>query len=333
MASQVADNAPRVLSGIRPTGPLHVGHLVGALSNWVELQKKYECFYMIADWHALTTHFEEPAKIRVAALENVACALGAGVDPDKVVLFRQSDVPEHAELHVLLSMVTPVPWLERVPTYKEMKEQLADRDLSSLGFLGYPVLQTADIVAYRATLVPVGEDQVAHLELGREVVRRFNRLYGELFPEPKPMLTASPRLPGPDRRKMSKSYGNTIELGDDAKTVGKRVQQMYTDPVKIHLGDPGHPEGCVVFEYHQTFNAAAVPEVDRTCRDGSRGCGVCKKEMLAKLEDRLAPVREARDRHLKDPGKLKEILAKGAMRAREVAGSTLADVRRAMGLR
>ncbi len=329
----MAAQTPRVLSGIRPTGPLHVGHLVGALSNWVDLQSKYECFFMIADWHALTTHYEEPAKIREAAIENVACALAAGVDPAKAVLFRQSDVPEHAELHVLLSMVTPVPWLERVPTYKEMKEQLADRDLSSLGFLGYPVLQTADIIAYRATLVPVGEDQVAHLELGREVVRRFNRLYGELFPEPKPMLTATPRLPGPDRRKMSKSYGNAIELGDPAKTVAKQVQQMYTDPEKIHLGDKGHPEGCVVFAFHGTFNADAVPEVERTCKDGSRGCGNCKKELLAKLEDKLAPVREARDRHMQDPGRINEILAAGAKRAREVAGATLADVRKAMGLR
>jgi tryptophanyl-tRNA synthetase len=230
-------------------------------------------------------------------------------------------------------MVTPVPWLERVPTYKEMKEQLADKDLSSLGFLGYPVLQTADILAYRATLVPVGEDQVAHLELGREVVRRFNHLYGETFPEPKPLLTGTPRLPGPDRRKMSKSYGNAVELGDDPKTVAKQVQQMYTDPEKIHLGDRGHPEGCVVYAWHRTFNAAAAPEIERTCRDGSRGCGACKKDLLGTLEERLAPVREARARHLKDPGALQEILAAGARKARAIAAETLADVRKAMRLR
>jgi len=319
-----------VLSGIRPTGPLHVGHLVGALNNWVALQEKYECFFMIADWHALTSHFEDPSGLREYSLENLACALAVGVDPSRAVLFRQSDVPEHAELHLMLSMVTPVPWLERVPTYKEQKEQVTDRDLSSYGFLGYPVLQTADIVAYKATLVPVGEDQVAHLELGREVVRRFNKFYGPVFPEPQPMLTAFPRLPGPDRRKMSKSYGNAIELGADRPAVEKLVKQMYTDPEKIHLGDKGHPDGCVVYEFHRTFNAAASPEVERTCRDGSRGCGACKQELLSALWGRMAPVVERRKALLADPGKLEAILADGAVKARAVALATLREVREAM---
>ncbi len=324
---------PRVLSGIRPTGPLHVGHLVGALENWVALQAKYECFFMIADWHALTSHFEDPARLREYSLENLACALAAGVDPARAVLFRQSDVPEHAELHLLLSMVTPVPWLERVPTYKEQKEQVTDHDLSSYGFLGYPVLQTADIAAYKATLVPVGEDQVAHLELGREVIRRFNKFYGPVLPEPQPMLTAFPRLPGADRRKMSKSYGNSIELGADRKAVEKQVKAMYTDPVKIHLGDRGHPDGCVVYEFHRTFNAAASPQVKTTCEDGSRGCGGCKQELLAALWARMEPVMAARSGWLADPRKLEDILAAGAARARAIAGATLAEVRSAMKIR
>lgn len=323
---------PRVLSGIRPTGPLHVGHLVGALSNWAELQNQHECFFFFADWHALTTRYDQAGSIRDDIRENLACALAAGVDPAKAVIFRQSDVPEHAELHVLLSMITPVPWLERVPTYKEQQLQLGAEATSSYGFLGYPVLQTADVLAYKATLVPVGDDQVAHLELSREIVRRFNHLYGEVFPEPKPMLTATPRLPGPDKRKMSKSYGNVIALGDDEKQVGRQINQMYTDPEKIHLGDKGHPEGCVVFTFHQTFNAAQGPEIERTCRDGSRGCGACKKELLGSLWTRMRPVVEARKRFLADPAGLDAILDDGARKARAVAAATLQDVRAAMKL-
>jgi len=328
----VATPTQRVLSGIRPTGPLHVGHLVGALANWAALQDQHECYFFFADWHALTTHFADAGSMQDAIRENLACALAAGVDPAKAVIFRQSDVPEHAELHVLLSMITPVGWLERVPTYKEQREQLGEEATSSYGFLGYPVLQTADVIAYKATLVPVGTDQVAHLELGREIVRRFNHLYGDVLPEPRPMLTATPKLPGPDKRKMSKSYGNAIELGDDERRVEKMIKQMYTDPEKIHLGDQGHPEGCVVYAFHQTFNAAAAPEVERTCRDGSRGCGNCKKELLAALWGRMRPVSEARNRWLADPAKLDAILADGARKARAVAGATLREVRAAMKL-
>lgn len=324
--------APRVLSGIRPTGPLHVGHLVGTMEKWVELQAKYECFFMIADWHALTSNFENPGPIREWTLENVACLLAAGVDPDQVVLFRQSDVPEHAELHLLLSMITPVPWLERVPTYKEQKEQMSDRDLSSYGFLGYPVLQTADILAYRATVVPVGDDQVAHLELGREIVRRFNHLYGEVLPEPKPLLTPTPRLPGPDRRKMSKSYGNAIELGGDRDAAAKMVKEMYTDPQKIRKNDPGHPDDCVVLAFHQAFNAGDAARVEKECRAGERGCVSCKAEVLEATWKRAGPVHEARAALVADPARLAATLARGAARARAEAGATLKLVRAAMKL-
>jgi len=328
----MAAGKPRILSGIRPTGPLHVGHLLGALTNWAALQDKYDCHFMVADWHALTTDWQDTSEVRKWSLENLACLMAAGLDPKRCVLFRQSDVIEHAELHLLLSMITPVPWLERVPSYKEQQEQLKDRDLTNYGFLGYPVLQAADILAYKASFVPVGEDQVAHLELTREIARRFNSAFGTVFPEPKPLLTSTPRLPGPDRRKMSKSYGNTIELGFDRDQTWKRVQQMFTDPKKIHLGDKGHPEDCVVFEYHKAFNAMAVPEVERTCRDGSRGCVDCKKQLLEALWERMRPVQEKREKLLKDPKALEGILADGAERARAVARETLRDVRAAMKL-
>jgi len=326
----VAKFPPRILSGIRPTGPLHVGHLVGALSNWAELQNKYECFFFIADWHALTDHYEDPSRIREYALENTACLLAAGIDPGKATLFRQSDMPEHAEIHLMLSMVTPVPWLERVPTYKERQAQLSDKDLSSYGFLGYPVLQAADILAYKATLVPVGEDQVSHLEATREIARRFNHLYGTVLPEPQPLLTSTPRLPGPDRRKMSKSYGNSIELGADQDGIQAAIKKMYTDPVKIHLGDKGHPEECVVHAFHEAFNRANAPDIARGCRDGSRGCAACKKELLDPMWERMRPVHEARREYLANPKRLEEILAKGAEKAHTIARATLKEMRAAM---
>ncbi len=317
---------------MRPTGPLHVGHLVGALPNWADLQSKYECYFMVADWHALTSNYEHPGEIRQWSLENVACWLAAGVDPARSVIFRQSDVPEHAELHVLLSMITPVPWLERVPTYKEMQQELAGKDLATYGFLGYPVLQTADVIAYKATHVPVGDDQVAHLELGREIVRRFNHLYGEVLPEFHPILTKTPRLPGPDRRKMSKSYGNSIDLGGGRAQMEKQVMTMFTDPKKLHLGDKGNPADCVVFAYHEALNPDAVAEVDRTCRDGSRGCVACKKSLMEPFWSRLGPVHEARERVLADRAGLEAILAAGAVKARAIAAATLREVRTAMKL-
>lgn len=317
---------------MRPTGPLHVGHLAGALPNWVDLQSKYECYFMVADWHALTSAYDDPSTIRTWSLENVACWLAAGVDPATSVIFRQSDVPEHAELHLLLSMITPVPWLERVPTYKEMQQELATKDLATYGFLGYPVLQTADVIAYKATHVPVGEDQVAHLELGREIVRRFNHLYGETLPEFQPILTRTPRLPGPDRRKMSKSYGNSIDLGGGRAQMEKQVMAMFTDPKKIRLGDKGDPAECVVFSYHKGFNEHAVDEVERGCRAGTLGCVACKKSLMDPFWSRLGPVHEAREKLLADRAGLESILAEGARKARVVAAATLAEVRKAMKL-
>jgi tryptophanyl-tRNA synthetase len=322
----------RILSGIRPTGPLHVGHIVGALANWVRLQAEHECFFMFADWHALTTAYPDPSGLRECILENAACALAAGVDPKRAVLFRQSDVPEHAELHLLLSMVTPVPWLERVPSYKEQREQITDRDLATYGFLGYPVLQAADILAYKSSLVPVGDDQVPHLEVAREIARRFNHLYGAVFPEPQPLLTSTPRLPGPYRRKMSKSYGNAIEIGAGEASLEKMVKAMFTDPKKIHLGDKGHPEECVVFAFHQSFSENAAAEIEKGCRDGSRGCVACKKSLLEPMWEKVGPVHEARRDFLADPSRLEAILCEGADRARKIAAGTMREVRSAMKL-
>ena len=245
---------PRVVSGMRPTGKLHLGHLVGALKNWAPLQEKYDCFYFVADWHALTSEYANTKSITSNAIDNVADWISAGVDPERSTLFIQSLVPEHAELALMLSMVVPIPWLERVPTYKEQQEQLTDKDLSTLGFLGYPLLQTADIAIYDGRFVPVGEDQVAHLELSREAIRRFHQFYGEVLVEPQPLLTPVPRLPGLDNRKMSKSYGNTIDLTDDAEAVTKKVRQMYTDPKRVRADMPGTVEGNPVFMYHDAFN-------------------------------------------------------------------------------
>jgi len=251
---------PRILSGMRPTGPLHLGNYVGALENWVRLQDTYTCFFAIVDWHSLTTDYADPTSIRENILE-VACDwLAAGLDPARSTLFIQSQVKEHAELHLLLSMVTPVPWLERVPTYKEQQKQLSEKDLSTYGFLGYPLLQTADIIIYKADAVPVGEDQAAHVELTREVVRRFNRLYGPVFPEPQTLHTEAKRIPGTDGRKMSKSYGNAVYLKDDPETVRQKIRPMVTDPARKRRTDPGDPEVCPVFDLHRAFSPPETRE-------------------------------------------------------------------------
>ena len=286
----------RVVSGMRPTGKLHLGHLVGALRNWVALQEQYECFYFVADWHALTSGYAETSEITASALDNVADWLAAGIDPERSTLFIQSLVPEHAELSLLLSMIVPVPWLERVPTYKEQIEQLADRDLSSVGFLGYPLLQTADIIIYNGAYVPVGEDQVPHLELSREIVRRFHHLYGAVFTEPQPLLTPVPRLPGLDNRKMSKSYQNTIDLSDPADVVTKKVRQMYTDPKRIRADIPGTVEGNPVFTYHDAFNrdAAEVDDLKTRYRAGRVGDVEVKTKLAAAVNALLEPMRERR---------------------------------------
>ena len=326
----------RVVSGMRPTGQLHLGHLVGALSNWVPLQDKYDCFYFVADWHALTSEYADTSKVVESGYAMVADWIAAGLDPEKSTFFVQSLVPEHAELFLLLSMVTPVPWLERVPTYKEQQEDLKDRDLSTIGFLGYPLLQTADVSIYDARFVPVGEDQVAHLELSREVVRRFNNVFGETLVEPQPLLTRVSRLPGIDGdKKMSKSIGNTIHLSDDAETVTKRVRMMYTDPKRVRADIPGTVEGNPVFIYHDTFNpdTAEVDDLKERYRAGKVGDVEVKMKLAKALNARLEPIRERRRAVLAKPGAVKEILHEGSKKAQVAARETMERVRAAVKLR
>ncbi len=325
----------RVVSGMRPTGKLHVGHLVGALQNWVKLQSQYECFYFVADWHALTSGFADTTEVVSTAIDNVADWIGAGIDPEKSTLFVQSMVPEHAELYVLLQMVTPIPWLERVPTYKEQIQELADRDLSSIGFLGYPLLQTADVVIYNAHFVPVGDDQVPHLELAREVVRRFHNFYGKVFVEPEPLLTPTPRLPGLDCRKMSKSYANTINLSDDPETVVKKVRQMYTDPKRVRADIPGTVEGNPVFIYHDAFNpnVAEVEDLKARYQQGKVGDVEVKTKLAAAINALLDPIRERRRHALAKPGYLRDVLVEGSRKAQRFAIETMERVRTAVRLK
>ena len=325
----------RVVSGMRPTGRLHLGHLVGALQNWELLQREYDCFYFVADWHALTSDYANTKGLVDNAIDNVADWIGAGIDPEKSTIFIQSLVPEHAELYLLLQMITPIPWLERVPTYKEQIEQLAEKDLSNIGFLGYPLLQTADVVIYDAHFVPVGEDQVPHLELSREVVRRFHNFYGEVFVEPQPLLTPTPRLPGLDNRKMSKSYGNTIDLADTAEDVIKKVRQMYTDPKRVRADIPGTVEGNPVFIYHDVFNPnrEEVEDLKARYRAGKVGDVEVKMKLAAAINALLAPIRERREAALARPGQLREMAVEGSRRARAQAQETMARVREAVNLR
>jgi tryptophanyl-tRNA synthetase len=318
---------------MRPTGQLHLGHLVGALGNWVPLQDTYDCYYFVADWHALTSDYANTSQLTSYAFENAADWIAAGLDPDKSTLFVQSLVPEHAELYLLLSMVVPVPWLERVPTYKEQQENLKDKDLSSIGFLGYPLLQTADVAIYDARFVPVGDDQVAHLELARESVRRFNNFFGEVLVEPQPMLTKFSRLPGLDGdKKMSKSLGNTIHLSDSAEDVRKKVRQMYTDPKRVRADIPGTVEGNPVFIYHDAFNPnlAEVEDLKARYRAGKVGDVEVKTKLSTALNVHLEPIRERRAALLARPGAVREILHEGSRRARAVAVETMARVRDAM---
>jgi tryptophanyl-tRNA synthetase len=320
---------------MRPTGKLHLGHLVGALKNWAALQEQYECFYFVADWHALTSEYASTGAITGYALDNVADWIAAGVDPERSTIFVQSLVPEHAELSLLLSMVVPIPWLERVPTYKEQQEQLAEKDLSTLGFLGYPILQTADIAMYDGRFVPVGDDQVPHLELSREVVRRFNQLYGNVLVEPQPLLTPVPRLPGLDNRKMSKSYGNTIDLTDDADAVARKVRQMYTDPKRIRADIPGTVEGNPVFMYHDAFNPdeAEVADLKARYRAGTVGDVEVKTKLARALNAALEPMRERRLEAAARPERVREIAVEGSRKARTIAQATMERVRDAVTLR
>lgn len=324
----------RVLSGMRPTGKLHLGNLHGALDNWLALQEEYECFFFIADWHALTTEYANPQPIRQNTWDVMLDWLSVGIDPQKSTLFIQSGVKEHAELHVLLSMITPVPWLERNPTYKEQQQQMAQKDLSTYGFLGYPVLQAADIVVYRAHGVPVGKDQLPHLELAREIVRRFNFLYKrEIFPEPQALLTEYPVLPGTDGRKMSKSYNNCIYISDEAKSVRQKVMTMITDPQRKRRTDRGNPNVCPVFDLQRIYSTSEEQsEIVDGCTTATIGCVDCKKILLKNLEIKLSPIRE---RHRRLEGRMSEvyeIVRDGIDRAQREASETMELVRESMGI-
>jgi tryptophanyl-tRNA synthetase len=324
---------------MRPTGQLHIGHLVGALGNWVPLQDTYDCFYFIADWHALTSEYADTSRLTRNAVDNVADWIGAGLDPEKSTFFVQSLVPEHAELYLLLSMVVPVPWLERVPTYKEQQENLKDKDLSSIGFLGYPLLQTSDVAMYDGKLVPVGEDQVAHLEVAREAVRRFNNIFGggtDVLTEPQPLLTTFGRLPGLDGdKKMSKSLGNTILMSDSPEEVQKRVRQMYTDPKRVRADIPGTVEGNPVFIYHDAFNpdTAEVEDLKARYRAGKVGDVEVKTKLAKAINAFLDPIRARRAAALARPGYLREVMFEGSKKARAVATETMERVRDAVKLK
>jgi len=390
---------PRILSGMRSTGKLHLGNLVGALRNWVKLQDEYDCYYFVADWHMLTTDYADPSELRANTWEMVTDWLAAGLDPAKATFFIQSRLPEHAELHLLLSMVTPLGWLERVPTYKEQLENIKDRDLHTYGFLGYPLLQAADILMYKADFVPVGEDQVPHVELTREIARRFNLAYGEfiprlpdngwadlitkagislnkvgkeeavgvdithlgefiaqyfrsaslevkadlvqkglgeirpIFPEPQALLTPTPRLPGTDGRKMSKSYDNAIFLSDPPQVVAGKLAGMVTDPARKRRTDPGNPDVCPVFDHHKIFSPGEVVDrVNRECRTAAIGCVDCKKLMAQHLNAYLAPIQERRKPYEEDPQQVWDVLEEGTRKARQVAQVTMAEVRAAVKL-
>lgn len=321
-----------ILSGMRPTGKLHLGHL-SVLENWVKLQEEYNCFFFIADWHALTTSFEDTTNIKDNVRELALDWLSVGIDPEKSAVFVQSHVKEHAELHLLFSMTTPLSWLERVPTYKDQVHQFGKegKDIATYGFLGYPLLQAADILLYRATAVPVGEDQLPHLELCREVARRFNHMYDtEVMTEPQPILAKIKLLPGIDNRKMSKSYGNDIALNASSKEILEKVSQMVTDPARIRKTDLGHPEVCAVHTYHGFYNEVEVADVYEQCSSGGIGCVACKKRLAAKLDEFIAPIREKRAELAAKPGMVDEILENGAQKAREEAARTMQMVRDAI---
>jgi len=323
----------RVLSGMRPTGKLHLGNYVGALQNWVGMQDEYQCFFCVVDWHALTTDYADTSKVKENSLEVVFDWLAAGLDPEKSALFLQSHVPAHAELHLLLSMITPLGWLERVPTYKEQRENIKDKDLGTYGFLGYPVLQAADILVYMADAVPVGEDQAAHIELTREITRRFNGFYGEVFPEPQTILTPAKKLPGTDGRKMSKSYGNTIMMADPEPVVRQKLKTMVTDPARVRRSDPGNPDVCPVGDLHKIFSSSeTMAKVYEGCRSAGIGCIECKGWAADALVQLLNPMQERRKKFEENPRLAWDILEAGTERARKAADQTMVDVRAAMGM-
>jgi len=321
----------RVLSGMRPTGKLHLGNYHGALENWKGLQDTYDCFFFIADWHALTSDYEDTANIESYIRDMVIDWLSVGLDPEKCTLFIQSHIKEHSELYLLFSMITPVPWLERNPTYKEQIEQLSNKDLSTFGFLGYPVLQAADIVMYKAKGVPVGVDQIPHVELTREIVRRFNHIFEEVFPEPKAILTPTPKILGIDRRKMSKSYQNAIFLCDSSEFIQKKVSQMITDPQRMRKNDPGDPSVCNVFTFHTLYSEQSmIDDMNNACKNAKIGCVDCKKKMAQSLISHLEPIRDKRTYYESKPNIVNEIIHNGEEKARSVARETMNEVRSAV---
>lgn len=324
----------RIFSGMRPTGRLHYGHMAGALINWVRLQDEYDCFFGIADWHALMSDYADSSRLEANCSEILLDWLAVGVDPDKSAIFVQSHVKQHAELHLALSMITPLGWLERCPTYKEQITNLQNKDLSNYAFLGYPVLQAADIVLYKSSAVPVGEDQSPHLELTREIVRRFNNFYGEVFPEPQTLLTASAKMPGTDGRKMSKSYGNALEIADDMGTIWNKLRTMITDPARERRTDSGTPEKCPVWDIQKFFNKnmAELEELHAGCLTAGIGCVDCKKKLMSHVEKMMAPIQERRRYYEVRGDELRQILDSGAARARAVAERTMEEVYSAIGL-
>lgn len=318
---------------MRPTGPLHVGNLLGALENWVKMQEEYDCFFFIADWHALTSDYENPDPIPGYIKDMLIDWLSVGLTPEKSTLFIQSHVKEHAELFLILSMITPVPWLERNPTYKDQIVELNNKDLSTFGFLGYPVLQAADIIMYKAFGVPVGVDQVPHVEITREIARRFNHLYGDVFPEPQAILTHTPKILGTDRRKMSKSYDNAIYLSDSPEDIAAKVATMITDPQRKRRGDPGNPDVCNVYDFHRIYTEQEkVAEIDSQCRTAQIGCVECKQIMAQNLIKALEPIREKRQFYEARPERVDTIIQEGINKATKVARQTMAEVRAAVNL-
>jgi tryptophanyl-tRNA synthetase len=332
----VSTQRKRILSGMRSTGKLHLGNYVGALQNWVRMQDEYQCFYFIADWHALTTDYADTSKVKQNSVDVLLDWLAAGLDPARCTMFIQSHVPQHAELHLLFSMITPLGWLERVPTYKEQRENIAEKDLSTYGFLGYPVLQAADILIYKGDFVPVGEDQVAHVELTREIARRFNQFYGKqapILPEPKALLTPAAKLPGTDGRKMSKSYGNTIMLTDPEPVVRQKLKTMVTDPARIRRSDPGNPDVCPVGDLHKIFSPAeTMAKVNEGCRSAGIGCIECKSWAADALVQVLNPMQHRRQKYEDNPRLAWDILEAGSAAASKVADATMAEVRASMGM-
>jgi tryptophanyl-tRNA synthetase len=331
---------------MRPTGKLHLGNYVGALANWVKLQHSYDCFFFIADWHALTTDYADTSQVKQSSLEVIVDYLAAGLDPENCTMFIQSHVPQHAELHLLLSMITPLGWLERVPTYKEQQQNIRDKDLNTYGFLGYPLLQSADIMLYQADFVPVGEDQVPHIEITREIARRFNGFYPRqvkrghrdpqrtyVFPEPQALLTPSPKLPGTDGRKMSKSYGNSILISDPEPVIRQKLKTMVTDPARVRRTDPGNPDVCPVGDVHKIFSSSdTLEKVYAGCRSASIGCIECKSWAADALLTVLRPMHERRLHYEQDPRAAWQVLEEGAIRARRAAESTMDEVRHAMNM-